>query len=74
MVFVDQTRFEPVQLEEQLADESGGLERVSGGFAAKECGGDGTEPLEGELVEGVVRQMVTGLGAMPKGNERLGHV
>ena len=73
VVLADDPRFQAMQLEEELTDKSGRLQRVSGALPAQQGAGDGLETVESELIDGVPRGAIAELRFFEQSCERFGH-
>src|SRR2546425_5813133 len=73
VVLAQDPGFEAMQLQEELADQGGGLQRVSGALPAQQGAGDGLETVESKLVDGVPRGVIAELRFFEQSCERFGH-
>src|SRR6266571_803615 len=73
VVLTQDSRFQAMQFQEQLADEGGGLQCVSGALAPEQGGGDDSKPVERQLVDSVPGEAISLLGFLEQACECFGH-
>lgn len=58
VIFVQDARLHAQQLQEQFADQGGGLQSVSGALAPQQSGRDPAQSLKGETINGFARDVI----------------